>query len=253
VFISEATKGAYDTTRGGKAINYLHAGLAEDERDRIKDRTYTGKFKAAKNENRAVVGKMPFGRLYDKKTRQWSIDKSKQEMIQDVATRYLAGEGLIQLATEYGVNHANLHKILMKRSGSQWENCFNDPEVPDANGKIILTIPPLLDDRTIEKVRAKAKKNKTWAARATKQTYLLGGLVRCDACGYTMNGQKNHNGHRYYRHGNRDGATLCELSPRPWVRADELEDAVLEYLIDFYGNPVAVQKAIEAAHAGGDV
>jgi len=61
-----------------------------------------------------------------------------------------------------------------------------------------------------------------------------------------MFGQRNHSGHQYYRHNH-----IAKVRPCPkektWIRADELEDIVMRYLFDCFGNPKAVQKAIEDA------
>src|SRR5262249_48308049 len=65
-------------------------------------------------------GKVPFGRTWDEQNEQWGIDPKKQTLIADAAKRYLAGEPLLKLAKEYGLNHSNLCKVLPERCGEEW-------------------------------------------------------------------------------------------------------------------------------------
>ena len=46
------------------------------------------------------AGKLPFGRIWDKKTLTWSVDPQKKAMIVDVARRYLKGEQLYPIARD---------------------------------------------------------------------------------------------------------------------------------------------------------
>jgi hypothetical protein len=62
-----------------------------------------------------------------------------------------------------------------------------------------------------------------------------------------MFGQTNHNGHRYYRHCHTHRDRKCTLHPKPWVRADKLEAAVLQELFATFGNPAAIERAIKQA------
>jgi len=39
----------------------------------------------------------------------------------------------------------------------------------------------------------------------------------------------------------------CEHKNESWIRADELDETVIRYLFECFGNPLAIQKAIEAA------
>ena len=70
------------------------------------------------------VGKLPYGRTFDRKTESWGIDKAKQRVVQEVARRYLAGELMADLAREFGMNGSALHKTVMHRCGSVWSQRF---------------------------------------------------------------------------------------------------------------------------------
>jgi len=191
-----------------------------------------------------TCGKRPYGRIFDKEN-GWSIDKEKQDIIQMIAKRYLAGEKLSALAEEFNMNHSNLHKILTKRCGNMWEQEFRDDGLK-IHEKTTVTIPPLLPDNIIAAILKKAEANKTYHHGQKKYSYLLSRMIFCKHCGYTMFGQRNNNGHQYYRHAHTKRIKKCNQS-KGWIRADELEGLVMLYLFDCFGNPLAVQKAIEQA------
>jgi hypothetical protein len=62
-----------------------------------------------------------------------------------------------------------------------------------------------------------------------------------------MFGQANHGKTLYYRHSRLARARKCSHDPAPYVRADQLEDAVVRHLFETFGNPKAVERAIEEA------
>ncbi|NLF73140.1 MAG: recombinase family protein [Candidatus Anammoximicrobium sp.] len=193
-----------------------------------------------------TCGKLPFGRTYDRETGKWAVDEEKQAMIDDVARRYLAGEPLPRLAEEYGVNHSNLHKVLTSRCGAVWTQTFCI-EGLKINETIDVPVPRLLPDETIAAIRRKAEANRTYQHGRPKYPYLLAGYVFCSHCRYSMFGQTNHHRLQYYRHAHTSRARTCGLHPRPWVRCDELDDAVIRHLFELFGNPRAMQRAIENA------
>jgi len=108
-----------------------------------------------------TCGKLPYGRTFDRKTGQWGIDKKKKAIIEDVTKRYLKGEKLSALAEEYGMNHANLHKILTKRSGEEWEQSFNSDEL-NIHEIVPTRIPRLLSEKTIKAIKERSAANKTY-------------------------------------------------------------------------------------------
>jgi DNA invertase Pin-like site-specific DNA recombinase len=191
-----------------------------------------------------ACGKKPFGRTFDKDTGKWDVDEAKKLIIEDIAKRYLSGEKLSCLAEEYGMNHANLHKILTKRSGNMWTQTFNSDDL-NIHETVDITIPRLLDEKVLKAIRKKTEANKTYNHGEIKHPYLLRRVIFCKHCGYTMFGQTNHNGHQYYRHA-RNRVKECKKWTG-WVRAAEIEDIVMCYLFECFGNPQAVQQAIEKA------
>jgi DNA invertase Pin-like site-specific DNA recombinase len=209
---------------------------------------------------RPACGKLPFGRTFDQKTSEWGIDVGRQAMVEDVARRYLAGESMKELAREYGVNHSHLHKTLMQLCGDEWVQQFVC-EALNVRESVKTEIPRLLPEEVIRAVRRRAEGNKTYGRGQDryKHRYLLGRMVFCARCGYAMSGQYvARNGRRYYRHTYDDRARATDAeccakgTPRGWVSADDLEERVFHFLFDTFGNPIAVQRAIEAATPNAD-
>jgi len=143
------------------------------------------------------------------------------------------------------MNHSNVHKILTKRCGDMWEIKFDSDDL-NIHKTVSISIPRLLPEETIRAILKKAEANKTYEHGQTKNSYLLGRMVFCKYCGYTMFGQTNQNGHRYYRHAHTKRDRVCN-HPKTWVGAEELEDIVMRHLFDCFGSPLALQRAIEKA------
>ena len=196
-----------------------------------------------------TCGKRPFGRDWDKDRQAWAVNSEMQAMIQDVAKRYLAGEPLARLALEYGQNHSNLHKTLMHRCGGVWEQTFTCKGL-NIKETVLTKVPSLLPEATIKALRHQAQANKTYQRGQPKHKYLFGRLVFCDQCGHAMSGQTNHNGHRYYRHSSKN--KCVKDGPKAWVNAEVLEEVAIRHLFQCFGNPKAVQKAIEEATPNKD-
>ncbi|REK05522.1 MAG: hypothetical protein DWQ37_23710 [Planctomycetota bacterium] len=192
-----------------------------------------------------VSGKLPFGRTFDKAKQQWGIDKKKQKMMEDIAKRYLAGEKLEHLAREYRLNHSSLHKNLTKRCGDTWEQTFHSDDL-NIHEVVPTPIPRLLPQRTIKAILRQAEANKTYQHGQARHPYLFSGFVICGHCNYRMFGQTNHGNRRYYRHAHTERVNEC-TEPRAWVNANELEAVVMRHLFDTFGNPAAIQRAIERA------
>jgi DNA invertase Pin-like site-specific DNA recombinase len=248
------TKGQFDTRDRSRTLsNFVTAGMTEDERLRILERTKKGKIEWARRTHAPVTTKRPFGRVWKRTGRKgsegvWVLDLEKKAMVEDCARRYLAGEQLPKLAKEYGVNHSNLCKVLRERCGPVWVQHVRCREL-GIDETIETPVPSLLDDKTIRAVRDRLKANRTYLHKPPKSVhgYLLSGRIFCGHCGYGLFGQTNPNRKRYYRHTHTSRKRECPLHPRPWVRADEIEEAVVRDLFCMLGNPAAIERAVKAA------
>ncbi|HEY7427120.1 MAG TPA: recombinase family protein [Gemmataceae bacterium] len=201
----------------------------------------------AKN-NRPTSGKLPYGRTFNEATGEWFVDPEKRALIQNVAERYLAGESMPKLAKEYGMNHSNLCKLLRERCGTKWPVEFRSDDL-GIHETVTLTVPRLLEEKTIKDIKAKLEANRTYLHKppVPKYEYLLAGHIFCAQCGYALFGQMNPNGRRYYRHAHTERKRDCPLRPRPWVRADAIEQEVIVQLFNLLGNPAAIDRAVKDA------
>jgi site-specific DNA recombinase len=196
-----------------------------------------------------TCGKLPFGRVKDPTTGKLVIDPLKQNIIRDVAKRYLKGEHLPDLAREYRMNHSNLHKILKHRSGAEWEIEFSSPAA-NIHERVKMEIPPLLDSETIADIQARMDANRTYThgQQVAGHKYLLSRMIFCAHCGYSMFGQTSAGLRRYYRHLHTERAhKCCGPKTKSWIRAGIIEDTVLRHLFACFGNPIAIRRAIEEA------
>jgi site-specific DNA recombinase len=191
-----------------------------------------------------TAGKLPYGRTFDRATESWGIDEEKRKKIQWAAKEYLKGERLPKLAKTLGMNQANLWKILTRRSGDAWEIDFSSKQHA-INEKVTMKIPELLDPITIRRIHARSEANKTYTHGVIKYGYLLSRATFCSKCGLAMFGQTNHNEKRYYRHSRNLEHRKCD--PGLWVRADELEQAVLVRLFATLGDAAGMQAAMQKA------
>ena len=188
-------------------------------------------------------GKLPFGRTYDKQKNLWGVDKEKQKNIIWAADCYLKGESLLKLAKTLNMNPTNLWKTLTKRSGNRWEVRFRSRKKKLKIDKTVeIKIPRLLSQEIIEQIHERAESNKTFTHGHARHQYLLARMVFCGHCGYAMFGQtNNHNANRYYRHP-RHRKKECDIGF--WVRADDLEDAIMLRLFKMYGDIENMEKAM---------
>jgi site-specific DNA recombinase len=187
-------------------------------------------------------GKLPYGRTYSE-VAGWGIDPEKQKHIQQAAGRYLKGESIVAIASTFGMNFANLWKILNHRSGDKWEIRFKAKNL-NIDETVELTIPRLLDEQTISAIHEKARANKTYTHGEIKNQYLLSRMIFCAKCGYTLFGQTNHGTNRYYRHP-RHRKNECPL--KKWIPANLIENSVLIHLVQTFGDVERLRKAVDRA------
>ena len=193
-----------------------------------------------------TCGQKPYGRTFDPKT-GWGIDPIKKARIEEIAKRYLAGKHLPDLAREYGMNHANLHKILTKRSGTEWLQTFDSDKLK-IHEVVPTQVPRLLSEETIKAIRERAEANRTYHHGQRKNRYLFSHVIFCGHCGYALFGQTNYNGNQFYRHGPTERDRPCDRpTGKSYIGTKEIEDVVMRHLFECFGNPKGVQRIIEAA------
>jgi site-specific DNA recombinase len=220
----------------------MSAEIGEYQAKTQKLKSIVNRIERAKR-NVPTSGKLPYGRTFDRKTGTWGLDPEKYKNIQWAADRYLDGDSIVHLAKILDMNFSNLWKILTQRSGPEWEICFRAKDL-NIDEKVIMQIPPLLDPATIERIRDKAVKNRTYIHGETKHKYLLSSFIFCQDCGYALMGQANNGDRLYYRHPlNR----MKKCSVTKWVKAEIIENAVLSLLFNTFGDVEKIKQAVERA------
>lgn len=111
---------------------------------------------------------------------------------------------------------------------------------------------PFIDASTFDRVQAILDERGEGYARrfvARHPEYLLTGLINCGKCARNYVGVSANSRTRRYRYymcwtRNRYGAEACDADQ---VRADELEQAVMDALVDIYADPDALRDASAAS------
>jgi len=200
------------------------------------------------------IGKLPYGRTFDREALKrgadpadcWGLDDDKVKIIKVAAKRYLAGEGFEKLALAFGINEKTLYTTLTKRAGTEWEINFTSEKM-GIDETVVLKVPRLLDEKTIKAIHEQVRKNIKSVRGHRKNQYLLSGYIFCSHCGYSLNVYSNRFRTRYYIHRYnviRDGK-CPRLKKNIHIPANELENSVLIALVQTFGDPEKIEKAIQ--------
>jgi DNA invertase Pin-like site-specific DNA recombinase len=210
-------------------------------------------------QGRPSCGKKPFGRIFDNETATWRVDPEKKKIVEEAARLYLEEDiQFKELGKRYGMNEANLWKVLTKRSGNIWEQTF---KVRVQGKEELITVktpvPSLLAEETIQALQAKCEARRTWEHGTRIFEYLFSGIIFDGEAKSRKNGSNdnialtgtaNRWKKRYYRPFRGKDETMPYY--RYMVNADTLERAVMESLLEalssnhsllkaaFDGNPV---------------
>lgn len=216
----------------GQFMLTMLAAMAELEKDISGESSVENKIARAK-QGVPSTGKYPFGRRYNRKTNEWYLDPPEiQEVVEDIADRYLKGEGLRDISetipAHYQLTYTNILKVFHSFCGDTYEVKFKKEKEP-----IVYNVPRLLSDAKLNAVKKRIDFNRTFTKANTKHhTFLLTGFVWCMECGRALTAQhqksKNRQNHIYeyqfYRHPPGRGETCKALTS---IRTDKLEEAVM--------------------------
>lgn len=250
VAFRSATEPIDTSTATGRMLVQLLGVFAEFERATIIDRVVNGMERKAARGG-WPGGRLPYGLRLDDDGKLATVPE-EFATVERVFTRYAeGGAGCTALATE--LNEAGLRT----RTGKLWsrqvllEMLRNRAYV----GEVFFrgtwhrsAEHPFLDPAVFDRVQATlATRGEHYDRRfrARDREYLLTGLVRCGRCaqryvGVSARGRSER--YRYYTcwSRNRSGRQACEAES---VRADALERAVLDALVDLYAEPTALLDA----------
>jgi DNA invertase Pin-like site-specific DNA recombinase len=185
-------------------------------------------------------GKLPYGRTFDRVKQQWGIDPAKQEKIKGAIDRYLAGGSMRIIGPSIGLGNTQMHYILSKSLGTEWSISFSSKKL-NIYETVPFTIPALVDEATIKKVKTRLQENKNIRHGQLLNAYLLGRMIFCEKCGTALTGAQYHD-HLYYRH-----QTLRGCKEAWSIRADQIEASVFFDLYQAFGDAVKSAEAIRNA------
>ncbi|MEX0980648.1 MAG: recombinase family protein [Bacteroidales bacterium] len=191
-------------------------------------------------------GKIPYGRVFDKKTETWTIDPVKHEIIKQAAKRYINGEQIKSIALSLNVPYYQLFRNLKDNCGGVFPQRFRYKNIDET---VVSSIPALLDDQTIKQIHEQKEKNKTsqnYGKGNRKYDFLLSGYVFCARCGHRHAIYRNYRGFQYYRHIKGKNNNDCTF-PHKVIPGYELENAVLLKIINTIGDRNRMQRAVERA------
>ncbi len=146
-----------------------------------------------------AAGRLPYGRKYTREINQWSVDPEIKKKVEEMAAAYL-NENLsfIGLSKRFSMEQSQIHKILLKYSGSEWKQQFRS-KYGNINETIFIQIPPLLSDNVIERIKIKSEARRTYEHASQKYEYLFSRIIYDADTGEALTGSPNERGMRYYR------------------------------------------------------
>lgn len=198
-----------DNTTMGKFARMVLAFVAEMEREKIMDRTMTGRTNAVKEGNMAAVSthKLRYGfRWADAEKTRIILDEEEAAVIRWMAHQYAEGVGAMTL--EQQLNDRGIPGA----KGGPWRACtilriLQDRKITGTDVPVFInkakrfkthhdtivvpdgTYPQIISTELFDRIQRRMELNKQSAARASKnpEEFLLrAGFVRCSVCGWGM-------------------------------------------------------------------
>jgi DNA invertase Pin-like site-specific DNA recombinase len=265
-----SVKEVIDNTPMGKFARMVLAFVAEMEREKILDRTLTGRV------NKAMQGKVVSGvkALYgwkwvfdDKGERDYlDLDEDQAAVLQRCALNYADGVSFHQI-----VEQLDAEGIPAPKS-EHWHirtlrRILTDPRMTGQNVYIFTvknkrakqhldpvelpsgTYPRILSDELYEKVLDRANTNAALATRnsRTPEKFLLrAGFVKCSYCGYAMTSKTTTN-----RKGTEYPLYMCPNNQSEcghyYVPSDRLDESVWEVVVQLADHVTLLEQSIELA------
>ena len=258
VAIRSATE-VFDTSNAmGRMTMGLLGTFAEFERDSLVDRIIQGNSEKA-SRGAWVGGKPPYG---------YRVGPDKATLIQEpveaIVVKRIFSDYLVSRAGAMAITLEMNSEGLRTASGRHWsaKAVLDILRRPTYAGYIVHhdkvyegRFVPIVDRETFEAAQKLLDdRGEVSRRRVSDSDFLLTGLVKCTACSGSYAGSSAHSKsgiYRYYQCMTRtqSGAAAC-MSKR--VRADALETAVVELVVETYGRYDIFEKAAAEAAVQGD-
>ena len=267
----------FEDTAVGRFILAARAFIAEVEREKIAERTMRGK------EERARSGRIPqatgrgmYGYHYDPTAGRRLVNGEQAAVVRRIFEDFVEGAsimGITNALNEEGIpsytgrawspwtvrnmmrNPGYAGRTIFKRTKTRHRR---DPvdgkrrrvvelrdasewiEVPDAT-------PPVISEELFDAVQARLLDPERRRQAQRKHDYPLGGIVRCARCDGAMVGQTSMGKYRYYRCRRAYAGPRHDRCPTRYVRAGDLEGAVVRELTTVLATPEVVLAELEQA------
>ena len=267
----------FEDTTVGRFILAARAFIAEVEREKIAERTMRGKEERARNGRIPQgTGRGMYGYIYDSDTGSRVINGEQAAVVRRFFEDFATGASLIGITNslnEQGIpsftgrawsswtlrnmllNPGYAGRTIFKRTKTEYRR---DPltgkrrrtvslrdesewiEVPDAT-------PPVISEELFNAVQTRLLDPERRRQAQRKNDYPLGGHVRCARCNAAMVGQTSLRKYRYYRCRRAYAGPRHDRCPTRYVRAGDLERAVVRELTTVLASPEVVLAELEHA------
>lgn len=232
-------------------VELISAGLGQREVLETRQKSINGVAERAK-EGAFLGGIPPLG--YDIADGNYVINDAESGTVRKIFSMYAAGASydaiLHAVADARGkrgqpLGKNSLHSILRneryigvytwnKRKMKLFRKWAGGAPNPNCV-RIENLIPPIIDKSTWERVQLRMDDRKKNASNKAKRTYLLSGLIECEACGaayvgHTTTSSKGYET-RYYCCGNKYRTHTCSAKN---INADEIETFVVQHLKAYF-------------------
>lgn len=184
-----------------------------------------GKIELAK-QGLPSCGNLPYGRTFDKETKQWGVIPETKALVEQMARTYLEENISYQgLQERFGLGYTYIHKIF-RGAGDTWVQSFKSPRL-GISETVPTKVPLLLPEEVIERIRTKGKTRQKYIRGGFKQNnYLLNRMLIEGETGYGLTGTSKATSGRYYG--------VCKKTSAGWyhIRADDLERTIVHSLFE---------------------
>jgi site-specific DNA recombinase len=219
-------------------------------------------------------GLPPLGYDVNKQTRKLVVNEREAQAVRLMFKRVLEGKGYGQIIDELNLRgyktktgksfgHNSITDILRneKYIGTYTFNKLSSKDIdgkrnghkykePEEIIRLEDAVPPIIDKREFEQVRAKMEARKQYCPSGqAKETYLLSSKIVCGECGYAMAGCRQYSGRNKnlrvtYRCMGRKNKHVCKIKD---IRKEYIEAFVLEKLSEYVFNDSLVKKIANRA------
>jgi site-specific DNA recombinase len=221
----------------GNVMLIMLSAISQLEREVIKENTLENRIARGKRNIPTSGGRPPYGRTYNRKTGEWSVNQEPIRKVERAAIEYLNGGKAYEIVKSLNMTSAGLLKLFKKSCGDTFTVRFKN-QTP-----MKYEIPRLLPDATINLIHERIKFNMRNNRTDIPVKYVLSGYLRYDKCDSLLSGQnQKYKGKdfKYYTHPRLPEKAVCFSS----VPLQQIEKAVFETIFENIWDVPGFERAI---------